>query len=311
MKNAKMKAIAALITLFIVSAALAGCGGAAEIVSEPENEVIVTEEIIKKGGDESEADESSGSNSQSAESRQTSKPNNNGSSSAASSDNKSSDNGGAAADETEDEQVSGRKLIAFTFDDGPNDAVPAICDKFLKYGGKATFMVIGRGFLNEKGVEYAKYAVDNGFELGNHSMNHSKNFTAMTKSEMITEVNDCDNIVSKKLGYKMTLVRLPGLTGDEKVYSAMKEIGKPLIGGDMTNDWSGTDITVDALADYMIKHAEPGKVMLMHSLQRGADALEKILPELKSQGYEFVTVSDMFKISGKKLPLGYQITKVQ
>ena len=83
------------------------------------------------------------------------------------------------------------KKIAFTFDDGPNSCGPSICDTFYRYSGKATFFVVGNEFLNQgdKAIEYIKYAIDKGFEIGNHSMNHIK-YTTLSHLEWLKEISD-------------------------------------------------------------------------------------------------------------------------
>ncbi len=43
----------------------------------------------------------------------------------------------------------------------------------------------------DKATEYIKYAIDKGFEIGNHSMNHIK-YTTLSQEEWLKEISDCD-----------------------------------------------------------------------------------------------------------------------
>ncbi len=61
-----------------------------------------------------------------------------------------------------------KKYCAITFDDGPNEFTVAITDKFIEYGGKASFMVMGDR-INDQTEKYLKYAIDKGFLLASHS----------------------------------------------------------------------------------------------------------------------------------------------
>ena len=47
--------------------------------------------------------------------------------------------------------------------------------------------------------------------------------------------------------------------------------------------------------------AKPGFIILLHDMQGNVqtiEAIKTIIPELKKQGYEFVTIRDLFKKSG-------------
>lgn len=50
-----------------------------------------------------------------------------------------------------------------------------------------------------------------------------------------------------------------------------------------------------------MKQARPGFIILMHDMQgnvQTVEAIKTIIHELKRQGYEFVTIRDLFKKSG-------------
>ncbi|MGE5371904.1 MAG: hypothetical protein ACM3QZ_07960 [Solirubrobacterales bacterium] len=52
------------------------------------------------------------------------------------------------------------------------------------------------------------------------------------------------------------------------------------------------------ISERVIKRVQPGSIILMHAsdtCKRTTDALPVILKELKAQGYEFVTVSELLK----------------
>lgn len=68
-------------------------------------------------------------------------------------------------------------LIAFTFDDAPSyssdsgNATVSMINTMIKYNGSGTLFVQGDR-LEKNGSKLLKFALDNGFELGNHTYSH-------------------------------------------------------------------------------------------------------------------------------------------
>ena len=78
----------------------------------------------------------------------------------------------------ETEPKEPKKRVAITFDDGPafdNDSVQRltykIVDEFEKYGGTATFFVLGNR-INATTGKAIQYANEHGFEFGIHAYTH-------------------------------------------------------------------------------------------------------------------------------------------
>ena len=193
------------------------------------------------------------------------------------------------------------KKIALTFDDGPNDLVPSICDVVAKYSGKATFFVVGNNVsANKKSLQYA---VDKGFEIGNHSMTHAT-YTDITLDEVKKQISDCDAAVKAATGYEMKLIRYPGFaTNDEIDEMVKKDYGRPTINGYGIGE--SDTATVADLQNGILNAAKDGRVILMHCQSKTLAALDRALNELTQRGYEFVTVSELFG-GTENIPLGSQ-----
>lgn len=77
-----------------------------------------------------------------------------------------------------DKEVSNKKRVALTFDDGPDPNVTMrVLETLEKYDAKATFFMLGSRV--EYYPEIAKNVQEAGHELGNHSWTHpdlSKSF---------------------------------------------------------------------------------------------------------------------------------------
>lgn len=192
-----------------------------------------------------------------------------------------------------------KKLIALTFDDGPNLTVTQqILDLFEENGGKATFFLIGNN-INSATESSVKRAYEMGCEIANHSKSHQY-MTDRTKEDMLNEVGYVDEYVYKITGEHTKFFRAPFLNTSEEVYDT---IAQTFISGVMIEDVS-TDPEVRAKE--LLRVAKDGLIVLMHDSEANqptVEALKIALPELKKQGYEFVTVSELFEMQGET-PLG-------
>lgn len=80
------------------------------------------------------------------------------------------------------------KVIALTFDDGPNtDTTPLVLDKLEEHGIVASFFVIGNNITDES-AEVMKRAYNMGCDIENHSQSHP-DMTKMTAEEIKAEID--------------------------------------------------------------------------------------------------------------------------
>ena len=158
------------------------------------------------------------------------------------------------------------------------------------------------GIQLEKFPEIVKRASDLGCEIGNHTYNH-KNLTKISPDEMREQINGVNRLVLEATGKEPALVRPPYGAGikDETVKA---NVAYPLIMWTIdTLDWSTRDTqsTLEAIR----KDVKDGSIVLMHDLyDPTAAAVETIVPELIEQGYQLVTVSEMFAAKGIALEPG-------
>ena len=93
------------------------------------------------------------------------------------------------------QRVSGKErddVIAFTFDDGPNeDTTPAVLDALAKYDIPATFFIVSRAVSGKKGAARRAIllrAVAEGYTIGSHTVNHP-NLTGLEKKKKLREID--------------------------------------------------------------------------------------------------------------------------
>ena len=196
--------------------------------------------------------------------------------------------------------VDGTKpMIAFTFDDGPFTKVDQrILDVLDTYGGRATFFIVGSRVNDYK--DTLKRIHDSGSEIGNHTYNH-KNLENLAPEEVISQIEMTNDAVEAVTGFRPKLVRVP--------YGAFKGqvsglVSYPMIQWNIdTEDWSSKD--KDAILSTLLSQAKDGSIILMHDLYPStAEAFEAAVPQLVAQGYQLVTVSEMYAAKGIPLEAG-------
>ncbi|MGG0644675.1 polysaccharide deacetylase family protein [Sporosarcina gallistercoris] len=187
-------------------------------------------------------------------------------------------------------EKTGEKKIALTFDDGPDPkSTIQILETLKKYNAKATFFMLGSR------VEYyqdaAKAVKASGHEIGNHSWNHP-DLSKMPLAKALEEINRTTDIIQKVTGEKPTVFRPPyGAYTDQ----LSKQRIPPIVLWNVdTLDWKYRDST--KLLEEVKKSTKDGSTILMHDIhQSTADGLDNVMAYLKSQGYKFVTVSELHK----------------
>lgn len=215
-------------------------------------------------------------------------------SSESSSDNEETNNDNQDSEETAPPDTTGEdsvKKIALTFDDGPDPKVTVqILETLEKYNAKATFFMLGSR------VEYypdiAKKVKDAGHELGNHTWNHV-DLTKASIEKVSSEINETSAIIQKVTGAKATAFRPPYGAVNETVRN---QTNLPIVLWNVdTLDWKHRD--ADRLLAEVKENTKDGSTILMHDIhQATADGLDAVLAYLQSEGYTFVTVSELHSL---------------
>ena len=192
----------------------------------------------------------------------------------------------------------GKKYVALTFDDGPGKYTKEIVDLLVKNNVKASFFMVGQNIKNYKSS--IKYAYDNGMEICNHSQNH-KNLKNLSKEDIEYEINSVDDMLEEIIGERARYYRSPGGNQNENV---LNTISKPCILWNVdTRDWESRD--TQKIISKTLKEVDDGDIILMHEIYKTTlDAVEPIIIKLKEKGYNFVTVTELYKIKGVPLENG-------
>ena len=190
------------------------------------------------------------------------------------------------------------KQIALTFDDGPDGKyTPEILDVLKEYNVKATFFLLGQNM--EYNPEMTRRIVDEGHTAGNHSYSHPDFRYLNVEDAIQKQVLKTQQVFEDILGFRPVFFRPPyGAVTDEQI-SVLAEEGMIVIEWSIdTFDWSETQNSPERILNRIKRHHHGGAVILMHSA--GGDrsntvaALPEIIEFLQTEGYELVTIDEMF-----------------
>lgn len=200
-----------------------------------------------------------------------------------------------------------KKYVALTFDDGPREPMSEMVDKFTAVGGHATFLVVGTK-LTDENDKHILHAIEAGCELGGHSYRHISLNQVEDPKVIEANLRAPFDIMKARYNYDMAITRLPNHAANDLVFEIAEGLNMPLIGTGMdgARDWNN-EVPAEEIAPKVIASAFDGGICCLHVNERTCKALDTILPTLKEQGYEFVTVSELFKIKGFKPPFRVQI----
>lgn len=188
------------------------------------------------------------------------------------------------------------KVIALTFDDGPNtDTTPLVLDKLEEHGIVASFFVIGNNITDES-AEVMKRAYNMGCDIENHSQSHP-DMTKMTAEEIKAEIDFTSDKVEEAVGERPQFFRPPYIAVNQTMFDV---IDMPFICGYGAEDYNNA-IGVEERVEKVLAQARDGGIILLHDMNgnvQTVEALDKIIPALKEQGYEFVTITELFHAKG-------------
>lgn len=192
------------------------------------------------------------------------------------------------------------KLCALTFDDGPDvQKTPRVLEKLESHGVTATFFMIGGKITEATRPLFARMKAI-GAEYANHSWGH-KSMNEFTAKNILSSVDKTSARIKEFSGTEPAFFRPPNLALSDLMH---RTIPLPFAGGVLGMDWTGCDTDAKQRADNVLKGMKDGAIILLHDVQDDPhptpEALDILIPELKRQGYEFVTLSELFAKKGIK-----------
>jgi len=205
----------------------------------------------------------------------------------------------------------GLKVLALTYDDGPNDPwTMKLLEVLERRQVQATFFMLGERVRARP--EIARAVSEAGHAIGNHSYRHP-NLIFAGGAKLRQELEDTSKVIEEATGERPFLFRPPfggRRPGTFKVVEELKMF--PVMWRVTCFDWSAKS------HEEILKHARRqiagGEVVLLHDgghERMGADrshtvrATDELIGEYRDRGYLFTTVPEMMQMrEGVEIPFG-------
>jgi peptidoglycan/xylan/chitin deacetylase (PgdA/CDA1 family) len=210
-----------------------------------------------------------------------------------------------------------QKIIALTFDDGPNPLyTPKVLEILEEHDIKATFFVIGR--KAQASPEIVRNIKAAGHEIENHSWSHLFWLSSLTPQKIEKEICATQDIIFNITGEYPAFFRAPfGWTSDQLFISCQK-LSLPVMDGSIKpgdTAMPGKDNIVSSI----LRRADPGAIIILHdgggfwfykNRSQTLEALPEVIQGLKDRGYTFVTIKELFDyhIKSARSPIIHKAT---
>lgn len=193
------------------------------------------------------------------------------------------------------------KVVALTLDDGPSEHAGEVLDLLAAAGIPATFYLNGRDLAARP--ELGRAIAEAGHEIGNHTYNHRR-MVAVSSGTVADEVERTDTEI-RRTGYRGDITFRPPY--GKKLWALPKYL----------SDHDRTTVTwdvepedgsrsADEIVAATVEQVRPGSIILLHTMfgsgEASRAAIGPIVAKLRSDGYRFVTVSELIDGAGSGRP---------
>lgn len=192
-----------------------------------------------------------------------------------------------------------KKYLSLSFDDGPNlgddTTMSDMLDILEKHGVAASFFLIGEK-INDQNIPVIERALKMGCDIENHSWTHP-DMAKLSHEQILEEYAKNDEAISKITGKVPEFFRPPYISVNQTLFDSIKT---SFICGKDCRDWED-DFGVEDRLKMLLDGVVDGTILLLHVTDGNSKTLQVVdraVPILKSQGYEFVTVPQLFEIRG-------------
>jgi len=183
------------------------------------------------------------------------------------------------------------RRIALTFDDGPKPPfTEELIDELAEARVRATFFVVGR--QAQKYPELVRELMAHGHEIANHSWDHPSVRT-LSAAALKAELDKTRIFLKQLTGKDTPLFRAPGGTVEYLRHKVVVPEGYEMV------MWTVHTLdhekpSADLIRERVLTGARDGGVILFHTGVRSTmEALPGLIRTLRSEGYVFVTVSEL------------------
>ncbi len=194
------------------------------------------------------------------------------------------------------------KKVALTFDDGPHPVfTPQVLDVLKANLVPATFFLIGKHLSDHPDI--GRRLAAEGHESANHTYSHQL-LMRLDDARIKEEIHKTHTLVSQLNGQSPRFLRPPMGLFSKRVLDLIEDSGYHTVVGDVyprDPHRPGKEKIVNRI----LTRTQPGSIIILHDggntekvdRSQTVEAIKEVIPLLKQKGFEFLTLSAMFKLS--------------
>jgi peptidoglycan/xylan/chitin deacetylase (PgdA/CDA1 family) len=192
----------------------------------------------------------------------------------------------------------GDRVVALTFDDGPNEPYTSqLADHLDQEGIRATFFQVGRAV--QRHPEVTKRLVSAGHVVGLHG--HTHEFTQYLRRRTVADELQRGMAAFAEVGIRPALYRPPWLLRIPALAGLLREHGLQAVSGEFCHLLEVAQPSPHRIAGQALRAVRPGSIVIFHdgwdgkSADRAATvaAVKLLIPRLRAKGYTFTTVDKL------------------
>jgi len=203
-----------------------------------------------------------------------------------------------------DRVATSQKVVALTFDDGPEpNKTEQILQILAAEQIPATFFLVGQAL--ERHPELAKKLLAAGHQLGNHSYSHQR--MLFKSPEFIANEIEKTDALLRDVGvtgqilfrppYGKKLLLLPWYLATHQRVAVTWDVAP--------ENYRQIAKDSHAIVQHCLEKVQPGSIILLHvmydSRRTTMQAVPELIRQLKAQGYQFVTVNELIARQTKSI----------
>lgn len=194
------------------------------------------------------------------------------------------------------EKKQGGKLIALTFDDGPGAYTNRLLDGLAARDVKVTFFVLGQCAENYDVTLNRIYK--EGHQIAQHSYSHPT-LSTQSDAEVRWQINHTKEIINEALGKDFNYYVRPPY-GDYSSRVLLLLDAPAILWSVDPLDWKYRN--AQTVRNNIVNGAFDGAIVLAHDIHSTTvDGVLMAIDDLLAEGYEFVTVRELYRRRGETL----------
>jgi len=188
-----------------------------------------------------------------------------------------------------------RKVVALTFDDGPDPAsTPALLDLLARKAVRATFFCVGRQVASHR--DLARRIAAEGHLIGNHSFAHSLGTNLFGDARLRADLELAQQEITRAVGRTPEFYRPPMMLTNPRVFRVTRALSLT-VAGCAIRCYDRRGGSTQEVLHRVLRRLRPGVIIALHDggvpPERLVELAGQLLDKLHAQGYRCLRLDEL------------------